>query len=128
LSDLRQTVVFADDHLGILEAACALLQPAYNVVGLPTGGKEAVQWIMKLRPDLAVLDICMPDIDGFAAARTLNLAGTRTRILFVTEIEDEDYIREARVLAYGFVLKRRLALDLVPALSSASVGMFYLSE
>jgi DNA-binding NarL/FixJ family response regulator len=128
LSDSRQTIVFADDHLGILEAAYALLQPAYNVVRAATGGKEAVHWIMNLRPDLAVLDICMPDLDGFAAARTLNLAGTRTRILFVTEIEDEDYIREARILVYGFVLKRRLALDLVPALSSASAGTFFLSE
>lgn len=126
--DLRPTVVFADDHLSMLEAACALLEPAYNVVKLTTSGREAVQWVMKLRPDLAVLDICMPDLDGLAAARALNRAGTNTRILFLTEIEDEDYIREARLLAYGYVLKRRLACDLVAALASASSGSFFLSR
>lgn len=126
--DWRPTVVFADDNLKMLGAACALLEPTYNVVKLATGGKEAVRWVMKLQPDLAVLDICMPDMNGLAAARTLNQAGTKTRILFLTEIEDEDYIREARLIAYGYVLKRRLACDLVPALASASAGSFFLSQ
>ena len=126
--DSRPTVVFADDHLQVLETARALLQPTYNVAKLITSGEQAVQWIIKLRPDLAVLDICMPDVDGFSAARTINQAGTNTRILLLTELEDEDYIREARLLSYGYVLKRRLASDLVPALISASSGTFFLSR
>ncbi len=128
MSDSRPTVVFADDHLLTLEAACALLKFGYNVVKVTTSGKEAVQWVMKLHPDLAVFDICMPDMDGLAAARALNQIGTNTRILFLGETEDEDYIREARHLAYGYVLKRRLACDLVPALASAASGSFFLSS
>jgi DNA-binding NarL/FixJ family response regulator len=128
LSDSRQTVVFADDYPPMLQAAYALLQPTYNIIKLASSGEEAVLWIMKLRPDFAVLDICMPDINGFAAAKTLNQAGANTRIVFLGEIEDEDYVREARLLAYGYVLKRRLACDLVPALVSANVGSFFLSQ
>jgi DNA-binding NarL/FixJ family response regulator len=128
LIDSRPTVVFADDHLPVLEAARALLQPTYNITKLTTNGKEAVQWVIKLRPDLAVFDICMPDMDGFSAARALSQAGIKTRILFLTEIEDEDYIREARLLSYGYVLKRRMACDLIPALASASSGSFFLSR
>ncbi len=128
MSDSRPTIVFADDHLPMLAAACALLQPAYNVVKLATSGKDAVEWVIKLQPDLAIFDICMADLDGFAAARALNQAGVVTRVLFLTEIEDEDYIREARLVAYGYVLKRRLASDLLPALVSATAGSFFVSE
>jgi len=128
LIDSRPTVVFADDHLPVLEAARVLLQPIYNVTKLTTSGRAAVEWVIKLRPDLAVFDICMPDMDGFSAARELNHAGMNTRILFLTEIEDEDYIQEARLLSYGYVLKRRMACDLIPALISASSGSFFLSR
>jgi DNA-binding NarL/FixJ family response regulator len=126
--DCRPTVVFADDSHLMLEAACALLQPMYNVVKLATSGKEAVWWVMKLRPDLAVLDICLPEIDGIAAARQLIEAGTSTRIVLISPINDEDYIHEARHIAHGYVLKRRLASDLVPALASAAAGSFFLSQ
>lgn len=126
--DLRPTVVFADDSVPMLEAACSILRPKYNVVKLVTNGQEAVRWVMELSPDLAVFDICMPDMDGFAAARLLNQAGSRTRVLFLTEIEDEDYIQEARLISYGYVLKRRLASDLVAALASATTGLFFLSR
>ena len=128
MSDSRPTIVFADDHLPMRSAACTLLQPAYNVLKLATSGKEAVEWVIKLRPDFAVFDICMADLDGFAAARALNQAGAPTRVLFLTEIEDEDYVREARHIAYGYVLKRRLASDLLPALVSATAGSFFLSQ
>ena len=128
MSDSRPTIVFADDHLQMRAAACTLLQPAYNVLKLATSGKEAVECVIKLRPDFAVFDICMADLDGFAAARALNQAGAPTRVLFLTEIEDEDYVREARHIAYGYVLKRRLASDLLPALVSATAGSFFLSQ
>jgi len=67
-------------------------------------------------------------MDGLAAARALHQAGSSTRILFLTEIEDEDYLQEARLIAYGYVLKRRLASDLVAALASAKTGDFFLSR
>lgn len=112
----------------MLEAACALLRPTHNVVRLATDGKEAVLWVMKLQPDIAVLDICLPEIDGIAAARMLNEAGTSTRVVLIAPIKDEDYIHAARRIAHGYVLKRRLANDLVPALASAAAGLFFLSQ
>jgi DNA-binding NarL/FixJ family response regulator len=128
LIDCRPTVLFADEHLIMLEAACALLRPTHNVVRLATDGKEAVLWVMKLQPDIAVLDICLPEINGIAAARMLNEAGTSTRVVLIAPIKDEDYIHEARQIAHGYVLKRRLANDLVPALASAAAGLFFLSQ
>jgi DNA-binding NarL/FixJ family response regulator len=128
LIDCRPTVLFADDSHMMLEAACALLQPTHNVVKLATNGREAVLWVMKLQPDLAVFDICLPEMDGIAAARKLNEAGTSTRVILIAPIKDEDYICEARLVAHGFVLKRRLASDLVPALTSAVAGSFFLSQ
>jgi DNA-binding NarL/FixJ family response regulator len=128
LIDCRPTVVFADDSLRMLEAGCALLRPTYHVVKLATDGKQAVLWVMKLQPDLAVLDICLPEMDGIAAARKLNEAGTNTRVILIAQIKDDDYIREARLIAHGFVLKRRLASDLVPALASAAAGSFFMSQ
>ena len=122
-----QTVVFADDSPRVIAVACSLLFPTYNVINFATNADEAVSSILKLKPDLAVLDVCMR-MDGIAAARKLNQAGTQTRVVLVTQIEDEDYIHEARLIAHGYVLKRRLLSDLLPALISASTGSFFLSH
>lgn len=125
--DSRQTLVFVDDSPRVIAVVCSLVLPTYNVVKLATDEVEAVSWILELKPDLAILDICTR-IDGIAAARKLSQAGTKTRLVLVTQIEDEDYVREARRIAHGYVLKRRLLSDLLPALVAATAGSFFLSH
>jgi DNA-binding NarL/FixJ family response regulator len=127
--DHRPTIVLADSSLKVLSAACALIEPSYSVLKMTTMAEEAVSWAMKLSPDLAVIEICMPKMSGIAAARMLNLAGIRTRIVLTADIPDDDYLREARAVALGYVLKRRLAIDLVPALEAAVQGLgFYMNQ
>ena len=124
----RPTVVFADDNLKVTELACALLSSTYRVLKVASDGEEAVRWICELTPDFAILDISMPKIDGIRVARELQRAGISTRIIFLTLIEDEDYVQEARLIGHGYVLKRRLSSDLIPALASAQNNSFFCSR
>jgi DNA-binding NarL/FixJ family response regulator len=128
LIDERPTVVFADDNLKVTEIACALLSADYDVVKVAIDGEEAVRWICELKPDFAVMDISMPKMNGIAVAGELRRAGLRTRIIFVTVIEDEDYIKAARSIGHGYVLKRRLSLDLLTALAAARNNSFFCSQ
>jgi DNA-binding NarL/FixJ family response regulator len=128
LTDNRPTVVVADDNLKVTQIACALLDSGYEVVKVVTDGEEALRSIRELKPDLAVLDISMPKMDGITAARQLHETGCTTRVVFVTLIEDEDYMREARLIGHGYVLKRRLSFDLLTALTSAREGLFFCSR
>lgn len=127
--DHRPTIILADGSVKVLSAACALLEPGYDVLRVATTAEEAVCWTMKLLPDLAVMEICMPKMSGIAAAQMLNRAGMNTRIVLTADMPDDDYLREARVVALGYVVKRRLAIDLVPALRAAISGSgFYLNQ
>jgi DNA-binding NarL/FixJ family response regulator len=126
--DDRPTVVFADDNYKVTEIACALLSPAYEVVKVAVDGEEAIQSICELRPDFAVLDISMPKMDGIRVARQLHQARMSTLVVFVTLIDDEDYIQEAKLVGHGYVLKRRLSFDLLRALAFAREGLFFCSH
>lgn len=124
----RPTVVFADDNLKVIDIACTLLSISYKVVKVAVDGEDAAHSICELKPDFAVLDISMPKMDGIRVARQIRLAGLSTRVVFVTLIDDEDYLEEAQSIGYGYVLKRRLKLDLLSALASAQDGLFYRSH
>ena len=91
-------------------------------------GEEAIKSIRELRPDFAVLDISMPKMDGIRVARQLHQARMSTLVVFVTLIDDEDYIQEAKLVGHGYVLKRRLSFDLLRALASAREGLFFCSH
>jgi CheY-like chemotaxis protein len=128
LTDSRPTVVFADDNLKVTEVACALLNSAYEVVKVAADGEEAIRSILELEPDVAVLDISMPKMDGITVARRLRQASSGTLIVFLTLINDADYVQVARSVGHGYVLKRRLSSDLLTALTSARDGCFFCSQ
>jgi DNA-binding NarL/FixJ family response regulator len=128
LIDSRPTIVFADDNAKVARVACSLLDSAYKVVKVAADGEEAARSIRDLKPDFAVLDISMPKIDGITLARQLHESGSNTLVVFVTLIDDEDYMREARLVGQGYVLKRRLSFDLLTALSAARNGQFFCSH
>jgi DNA-binding NarL/FixJ family response regulator len=128
LTDSRPTIVFADDNIKVAQVACTLLNSAYKVVRVAVDGEEAMRCIRELEPDFAVLDIAMPKLDGIAVARRLHESGSSTLVVFVTFIDDDDYMQQARLVGHGYVLKRRLAFDLLTALSSARDGKFFCSQ
>lgn len=120
---VRPRILLVDDHDGIRETALNLLRTHFQVVGTARNGREAVDAAVALDPDLVVLDIMMPEMDGFHAAQEMQRRGSRARIVFLTLQWDEGYLaaaRESGGLAY--VLKSRMNSDLIPAVNQALAG------
>jgi DNA-binding NarL/FixJ family response regulator len=118
-------VVIADDHeLARLGLRTMLTpEPDLEVVGEAATGKEAIELTRRLEPDLVLMDIRMPDIDGLAATRAIKEALPHTSILIVTLSEDPDYLMEAlRVGAAGFVLKDASRREVVLAVRQVLTG------
>src|SRR3979409_2578204 len=104
----RGRVIIADDHELARLGLRTMLEPEpdLEVVGEATTGRETVALCRELQPDLVLMDIRMPDLDGLVATRAIKEDFPRTSILIVTLSEDPDYLLEAlRVGAAGFVLK-----------------------
>ncbi len=122
-TNVKPTVVIADDHRGMLESLSHLIAPDFEIVATALGGKEAVAAVMRLRPDIAILDICMPGVDGIKAAREIRSSGVPSKIVFLTVHRTADYVRCAlEAGGNGFVLKSRMNAKLVTALSEVLSG------
>ncbi len=119
----RIRVLLADDHEAMLDRVARLLATEFNVVGTVTDGQQALDAAMELEPDVLVLDISMPVMNGIETARRLKEAGSETRIVFLTVHDDPDFAREAlEAGALGYVIKQRIASDLVAAIKKAHAG------
>ena len=125
----RIRVVLADDNVPFLQSTTRVLEPSFEVVGTATDGSSLLDVVTGLDPDVVVLDISMPSLDGLEAARKLVGRGSRPRLLFLTVHEDPDYLREALAIgAFGYVLKSRLASDLVQAIREALASRRFVSD
>jgi DNA-binding NarL/FixJ family response regulator len=121
-------VLLADDHTRVLAGAKNLLDPDCEVVASVSNGRMALEAVRKLGPDLVVLDIELPEMDGIRVAREIRRLGLKVCILFLTVYSDEDYIAAARTLGTGYVLKSRMATDLHHAIEEAIAGRFFVSQ
>ncbi len=105
-----------------------MLSSDFEIVATENDSEGAVRAAGLLRPDIVILDIEMPKLDGFAVARRLSAIDPRPRIVFLTAYADVDYLDAAlRVGALGYVLKARAAEDLVRAIHSALRGEQFIS-
>ena len=119
----RIRVLLADDHEAMLDRVARLLATEFGVVGTVTDGQQALDAAMALKPDVLVLDISMPVMNGIETARRLKEAGAETCIVFLTVHDDPDFAREAlEAGALGYVIKQRIASDLVAAIKKAHAG------
>ncbi len=121
-------VVIADDHAIVRGGLRALVHadPQLELVGEASGGIEAIELVSQLKPDILVLDLSMPDIDGITVTRRLKNAGNPTHILILTVHEDEALLREAiRAGASGYVLKKAAEAELVAAIYTVLQGKLY---
>jgi DNA-binding NarL/FixJ family response regulator len=121
-------VLLADDHVRLLEELRIRLGKVFEIVGAVEDGKEAVAAVLRLEPDVLVLDISMPLMNGFEAAAHLRDLKCKTKIVILTTYEDPEYVHEAFATgASAFVTKKHLATDLVTAIREVVDGNTFIS-
>ncbi len=121
-------IVIADDHAVVRAGLRALLQdtPQLELVAEASGGVEALELVKKFQPEVLVLDLSMPDLDGIAVTRQLKEQKYQTRVLILTVHEDEALLREAiQAGASGYILKRAAESELVSAIQVILRGDLY---
>jgi DNA-binding NarL/FixJ family response regulator len=124
----RPRVLLADDHRVLSEGLRSLLDPHFDVVGIVADGRELLAVAKRLDPDVVVLDISMPSLNGIDAARQLRSAGDRPKLVFLTMHREVTYAARAlEAGASGFVLKHSAASELVTAIHEALKGGTYIT-
>jgi DNA-binding NarL/FixJ family response regulator len=124
----RPRVLLADDHPVMLALTADALANECLVVGSVCDGRELLAEAKRLHPDVIVLDITMPRLDGIEAARQLRHSQRPVRLVFLTVHEDADYARAALDAGgLGYVVKTRLASDLLPAIRAALADQSFIS-
>jgi len=123
-------ILLADDHAVVRQGFRRILesQPDMEIIGEAGNGREAVDLAEKLTPDLIVMDVAMPELNGIEATRRLKESSPRTRVLALSMHKDAVYVREIlRAGAQGYLLKDAIDADLVAAVRSVAKGEGYLS-
>jgi DNA-binding NarL/FixJ family response regulator len=121
-------VILVDDHPAVLHQTLQLLPERFEVVEALEDGLKLQAVARESKPDIVVLDITLPAINGVQLARQLRADGCKAKIIFLTVHADPDYASEAfHVGALGYVIKPRLASDLVPALDAVLAGRRFIS-
>ena len=119
------TVLIVDDHAIMRDGIRALLSvnEDIEVTGEASEGKEAIKKVHELSPDVVVMDIAMPGLDGMEATRQITKSNPKVKVLVLTQHDNKEYILSAiKAGATGFVPKRALGSDLVSAIRSVNRG------
>ncbi len=127
----RIGIVIADDHMVLRESLTALLQsqPDFQVLGTAANGEEALQLVQQHKPQVLVLDLFMPESDGFEVLRTLERAGSRVASVVLTGSDSQnDYVQVVRLGARGLVLKADNPQKLFAAIRSVAEGDLAFSD
>jgi DNA-binding NarL/FixJ family response regulator len=124
----RPRVLLADDHLLVAEALKSLLTPEFDLVGVVEDGCALVETAVRLKPDVIVADITMPNLNGIDALVQLRQRGDDVPVVFLTMHRDASFARRAlEAGAAGFVLKHSASTELTTALHAALAGKTYLT-
>lgn len=123
----KPTVIIAEDNFLIREGCLRpTLETDFEVVTVVEDGKAAIAAAEQYRPDVILLDVSLPVMRGFEAARKIIASQPKIKVLFVSNYSDRDYVEEAlRMGASGYVLKSQAASELVQAIRIACSGQFY---
>ena len=126
--EIAPLVVLADDQEEMLKTIVQILGDEFDVVGTAENGTQAVELATKLSPDVVVLDIAMPVLNGIEAACRLRTLSSSARVIFLTVHMDSEFVEAALAAgALGYVVKPSLATDLVPAIWAAMEGNTFIS-
>jgi DNA-binding NarL/FixJ family response regulator len=124
-------IVIADDHEIVRRGIVAQIShcPGWEVIAEATNGRDAVELALRLRPDVLVLDLSMPELNGLAAARRILAALPQARILILTVHDSEELVREVLAAgAQGYVLKSDAGRTLVAAIEALLEGRTYFTR
>jgi DNA-binding NarL/FixJ family response regulator len=125
----KARVLLADDLTSVLTTVTALLRDSFNIVGTVSDGQAALDAILELKPDLVILDISMPGMNGLEVARELKSRTSQTKIVFLTVHEDSGIIAACLSAgALGYVVKALMDGDLILAVNEALAGRVFISR
>src|SRR2546421_9805178 len=124
------SVLLADDHIVVRQGLRALLaaEDDIEIVGEADNGRQAVQLAKKLLPDVVVMDIAMPVLNGLEATRQITRAIPSTKVLILSSYSDDEYVQQlTEAGAAGYLVKQTAATDLLKAIREAYRGNAYFS-
>ena len=125
---MKPRVLLADDHTFVIEGFKKLLEDHCDVVGAVEDGRALIESTLNLRPDIVILDISMPRLNGIEAAKKLKKQIPEAKLIFVTMHADLAYVNAAfRAGASGYLLKRSAATELMQAVQSVMNDKFYVT-
>ena len=124
----RQQILLADDHALMLDGFCTLLEPKYEVVGTASDGRELLEAAIRLLPNLIILDITMPILNGIDAARAIRKQLPLVKLLFVTMHTSPTYLQAAlEAGANGYVVKSSGRSEILAAVDAVLRGNRYIT-
>ncbi|HYO82419.1 MAG TPA: response regulator transcription factor [Bryobacteraceae bacterium] len=124
----RPTVILADDHAVLREGLVRILESAFDIVGAVGDGRTLVTETERLRPDVVVLDVGMPLLNGIEAATQIRNNVPAARLVFLSQQSGKEYVQAAfRLGAWGYVLKNAAAAELVSGIHEVLGGRRFLS-
>jgi DNA-binding NarL/FixJ family response regulator len=123
----KGSVILVDDHPGSLAAAREIVEDEFDVLAALTDGDSALNAISIFNPDIVVMDIGLSGKDGFEIARQVKERSWKTRVVFLTVMDDVDHARAARDMGASYVVKRRMRSDLLNAAHDAMEGNLFFS-
>jgi DNA-binding NarL/FixJ family response regulator len=126
----RITVLLADDHIVVRQGLRALLvaEEDIDIVGEADNGRQAIQLVKKLLPEVVVMDIAMPVLNGLEATRQITRAVPNTKVLILSSYCDDEYVQQlTEAGAAGYLVKQTAANDLLKAIREANKGNAFFS-
>jgi DNA-binding NarL/FixJ family response regulator len=125
---MKLRILAADDNSHFLQKMISILKADFEVVASAADGQSAVEGIRKSRPDVAVLDLKMPLLNGIAVARELISQGLNSKVIICSVETDAEIVKAALELGVmGYVFKSRIQTDLVSAVRRVAVGQSFVS-
>jgi len=125
---MKTTILLADDHPPLVEAALTILKPHYDIVGVATDGDTLVSEAIRLCPDVVVSDITLPIVSGIEAIHRLRLSRSQAKVVFLTVHAEEGFLKACMAEgALGYILKSHMKTELIPAIEAALDGRSYVS-
>jgi DNA-binding NarL/FixJ family response regulator len=126
---MKVRLLLGDDHALILDGLRSALQQKYDIVGLATDGRSLVEAAERLKPDLVILDISMPLLNGFESAKQIKKTRPATKLIFLSQHLNPAYLKQALKLgASGYVLKSGATEELQQAISAVLANQTFITS